>query len=225
MIIGAGYDTSADIWSVACLAYELATGDYLFDPKKSKAFSRDEDHLARIIELLGPIPLPLILCGKFSKKYFTHLGICLFVNYNIICSSINQPIGDLRLQVERYSLFQLLTERHNWPTRIAKLFAEFLLMMLNTDPDQRATASECLQHPFMRESFDFSELQNHYERESYYSRESGGGSSYQSSASGGGDIVDDSVIGPPHPHYPFVSPHASHHHPVHASSQNADREC
>jgi len=30
VIIGAGYDTSADIWSVACMAFELATGEYLF---------------------------------------------------------------------------------------------------------------------------------------------------------------------------------------------------
>ncbi len=87
--------------------------------------------------------------------------------------------GDLRLQVERYSLFQLLTERQNWPSRIAKLFGDFMLMMLNSDPSRRATAAECLQHPFMRETFDFSELQNRYERESYYSRSS----SYQSSAS------------------------------------------
>lgn len=53
-------------------------------------------------------------------------------------------------------------------------------MMLNSDPNRRATAAECLQHPFMRETFDFSELQNRYERESY-SRSS----SYQSSASDG----------------------------------------
>lgn len=94
---------------------------------------------------------------------------------------LSSHLGELRLQVERYSLFQLLTERQNWPSRIAKLFADFLLMMLNSDPNRRATAAECLQHPFMREKFDFSELQNRYERESYYSRSS----SYQSSASEG----------------------------------------
>ena len=81
--------------------------------------------------------------------------------------------------MDRYSLFQLLTERQNWPSRIAKLFADFLLMMLNGDPSRRATASECLQHPFMRETFDFSELQTRYERESFYSRST----SFQSSGS------------------------------------------
>ena len=38
VIIGAGYDTAADIWSYACLVFELLTGELLFDPRtKSSA--------------------------------------------------------------------------------------------------------------------------------------------------------------------------------------------
>merc|ERR1719160_63882 len=40
-IIAAGYDTSTDIWSLACMIFELVTGDYLFDPKASEEYPRD----------------------------------------------------------------------------------------------------------------------------------------------------------------------------------------
>lgn len=41
-IIGAAYDTSADMWSTACLIFELLTGDYLFEPKSGEKYSKDE---------------------------------------------------------------------------------------------------------------------------------------------------------------------------------------
>ena len=34
-------------------------------------YSRDEDHLAHIIELLGPIPRGIAKSGKYSKEFFT----------------------------------------------------------------------------------------------------------------------------------------------------------
>ena len=34
--------TLADMWSVACMAFELATGDLLFDPRSGKDYGRDE---------------------------------------------------------------------------------------------------------------------------------------------------------------------------------------
>lgn len=40
VLLGAGYSTSADIWSTACMAFELATGDYLFEPHSGADYSR-----------------------------------------------------------------------------------------------------------------------------------------------------------------------------------------
>eukprot|EP00484_Ammonia_sp_Unknown_P019324 CAMPEP_0197038032 /NCGR_PEP_ID=MMETSP1384-20130603/15083_1 /TAXON_ID=29189 /ORGANISM="Ammonia sp." /LENGTH=1212 /DNA_ID=CAMNT_0042468423 /DNA_START=30 /DNA_END=3668 /DNA_ORIENTATION=- len=58
-ILQVGYDTKVDIWSHACMIFELITGDYLFDPREKEitkddaGYSRDEDHLALIGELCG----------------------------------------------------------------------------------------------------------------------------------------------------------------------------
>ncbi|RWW49489.1 hypothetical protein BHE74_00044402 [Ensete ventricosum] len=42
VIIGLGYSFSVDMWSFACIAFELATGDLLFAPKNSPEFTEDE---------------------------------------------------------------------------------------------------------------------------------------------------------------------------------------
>jgi hypothetical protein len=55
-------------------AFELATGDYLFEPHSGEAYSRDEDHLAHIIELLGTIPRHIMFSGKYSREFFNKKG-------------------------------------------------------------------------------------------------------------------------------------------------------
>uniref|UniRef100_A0A1I8AXF2 non-specific serine/threonine protein kinase n=1 Tax=Meloidogyne hapla TaxID=6305 RepID=A0A1I8AXF2_MELHA len=70
VIIGASYNQAADIWSIACMAFELATGDYLFEPHSGTTYSRDEDHLAHIIELLGSIPPTVFKKGEHWREFF-----------------------------------------------------------------------------------------------------------------------------------------------------------
>lgn len=52
-MLGIDYDTSADLWSFACMIFELITGDFLFDPRKGEldkndqpCYSKTDDHLA-----------------------------------------------------------------------------------------------------------------------------------------------------------------------------------
>ncbi len=49
-------------------------GDYLFEPHSGEDYSRDEDHLAHIMELIGPIPKSVALAGKFSREFFKKSG-------------------------------------------------------------------------------------------------------------------------------------------------------
>lgn len=44
------------MWSLACVVFELVTGDLLFDPRSGDKWDRDEDHLALFMELMGRMP-------------------------------------------------------------------------------------------------------------------------------------------------------------------------
>ena len=47
VILGSKWGISADVWSVACVIFELITGgDYLFDPASGSRYSKDDDHIA-----------------------------------------------------------------------------------------------------------------------------------------------------------------------------------
>ena len=54
--------------------FELLTGDYLFDPHPGTRYNKDDDHIAQVIELMGPFPRSIALSGKFSSDIFTRKG-------------------------------------------------------------------------------------------------------------------------------------------------------
>ncbi|XP_041801202.1 SRSF protein kinase 1a isoform X2 [Chelmon rostratus] len=132
VLIGSGYSTPADIWSTACMAFELATGDYLFEPHSGEDYSRDEDHIALIIELLGSVPRKLIMTGKYSKDFFTKKGDLKHIT-----------------KLKPWGLLEVLIDKYEWPREEAECFADFLIPMLELIPEKRATAAECLRHPWL----------------------------------------------------------------------------
>ena len=114
------------------MAFELATGDYLFYPNADDDYSKDEDHLALIIELLGEIPKDVVASGKISHKYFSE----------------TEGLRNIK-KLKPWSLCNVLVEKYLWGPLEARDFAEFLNSMLAFDPKERATAAECLLHPWL----------------------------------------------------------------------------
>lgn len=84
VILGSKYSTSADLWSFACICFELATGDVLFDPHSGDNFDRDEVWM----HLCSGLFQFLCVC-VFQVKLFEMLGCCIYIDpYFSLCKSL-----------------------------------------------------------------------------------------------------------------------------------------
>ncbi|CAD7926910.1 unnamed protein product [Amoebophrya sp. A25] len=175
VLIGAPYDTSTDLWSSACMFFELLTGDFLFDPKSSNSWSTDEDQLALMVELLGDFPPPEWL---FSSKHWDEFF---------------QESGDRMIHIRNLQFWpmdRVLHEKYKFSEEDSTLFADFLLSMLRWRPEDRVTAEQALLHPFLQGEDDMPDDQNfmNVKEDSASDREGHGhGGSYH----GRGEHADD----------------------------------
>ncbi|GAM17929.1 hypothetical protein SAMD00019534_011040 [Acytostelium subglobosum LB1] len=135
-IVRSKWSVQVDIWSAACMAFELATGDHLFKPKAGNTFNKSDDHLALMIELLGKFPKSVVSLGSKSKEFFTQKG----------------ELRNIPQLGEQWPLYNVLTEKYKFGHQEATEFVEFLTPMLHYMPERRATAKDCLNHPFLKDT-------------------------------------------------------------------------
>ncbi|EJD48527.1 kinase-like protein [Auricularia subglabra TFB-10046 SS5] len=134
VIMGAKWGPSVDIWSAACLIFELITGgDILFQPVATEQYTKDDDHLAQIAELCGDFPRAVTRGAYFERDFFDARGAL-------------KNITRLRY----WPLADVLREKYMFSRERANEIAAFLSPMLDLHPDRRATAEEMLRHPWLR---------------------------------------------------------------------------
>ncbi|KAK3657484.1 serine/threonine protein kinase, CMGC [Elasticomyces elasticus] len=132
VILGAKWGASTDVWSMACMVFELITGDYLFDPQSGTKYGKDDDHIAQIIELLGTFPKALCGSGKWSQEIFNRKGELRNIH-----------------RLRHWALPDVLREKYHFSIEEAKRIADFLLPMLELLPAERANAGGQSNHAFV----------------------------------------------------------------------------
>jgi len=137
VIIGSEWDATADMWSIGCIFFELLTSDVLFEPaERPGAWSRDDDHICQMIELLGHLSPEFALSGDYSKDIFRSDGITL---RNVPTSKMSPwPMMDVFMQKYRYE------QDH------ATKLTEFLLPFLRLEPKQRTSAQDALRLDWLK---------------------------------------------------------------------------
>jgi len=150
-VLKAEHGAPSDIWSAACMLYELATGEVLFEPsyekveaQRHKAYSHfnnkdkcqlDLEHLHLFVGRLGEIPRPVAESGENTKNLFDRDG----------------NLRSIALGNEAFvSLKDRLLEKSKFGEVEAEEFADFLGKMLIYDPRKRKTARQSLRHKFLK---------------------------------------------------------------------------
>lgn len=116
------------------MAFELATGDCLFNPQPTENHSTDEHHIAQIIQVFGDIPTYIAFSGTHSVEFFNNTG------------KLNREIN-----LQSCNLHDMLRIKYDWNVVDSQDFTNFLTPMLFYDPNRRATAYDCFSHPWLAE--------------------------------------------------------------------------
>lgn len=147
------------MWSLGCVAAELFLGLPLF-PAAS-----ERDLLARIMEVLGPLPDHILDKAKHNTKYYRKVDDPTGSRYQFLSETdfekqnkISHPSGKryfkhLKLAdiIGAYPHRSGMSEEEQGPENEQRLsFTDFLLGVLDVDPHTRWTPHQAALHPFVR---------------------------------------------------------------------------
>ena len=154
VLIGVNYNETSDIWSLACMVFELVTGDFLFQPEKGQTFTKNDDHVAKFIQTLGKMPKNFAKRGEYYNKFFTKEGKMRRVK-----------------DIKYIPLKEIFVKKYHFKENEAQALTDFLLPMLEFYPERRATARDLLRHPWLTMPPNYDYLMSEAEIFRMYSKE------------------------------------------------------
>ncbi|KAF1841371.1 kinase domain-containing protein [Cucurbitaria berberidis CBS 394.84] len=130
----------ADVWNVGAMIWDLYEDKHLFHgnhPEDGRYMTKC--HLAEVVAMLGPPPGDLLERGSRSKEFFDKEGTLLNAQTrgNWIA---DVPIPELTLESLEENLEQ----------EAKREFLEFVRCMLQWSPEDRKTAKQLLEHPWLK---------------------------------------------------------------------------
>ena len=144
VILGCRYDYKIDMWSLGCILAEIYTGNVLFQNDSIQSM------LARIIGICGPIPNWMYEKGKLVNDFFTKEKL-LYMEPN--ATDNNESVNQTSPQERGKKVHILVPKRSSLRKRIRtnnEQFFSFLSGLLKIDPNDRLSAKEALNHPFIK---------------------------------------------------------------------------
>ncbi|KAG6204245.1 hypothetical protein E4U35_003552 [Claviceps purpurea] len=139
--LGAPWDTGVDIWNLGCLIIEFTHGSVMFreTPSKKGIRTLEDDHLAKIVEILGPIPPNLLMKGRRTAELLDEQGKFLRIPKLSLASLKRVLNGDI----------MPLMKPPDMPDDEIDVFIDFVRGMLQIDPMARKSAAQLLQHEWL----------------------------------------------------------------------------
>ena len=137
IILGADFGPRADVWSLGCVAFELVTGRFLFDPKASPLVSSEEtmdaQHIIEMSALIGSPPTDWLrkTNGVYCDRFFTSRWS---FRYNEMARFSRNFEGEVAERLGSLS---------------ARTFMSFLRACIAWDPTRRQSPKQLLKHKWL----------------------------------------------------------------------------
>ncbi|KUM55653.1 hypothetical protein ACN42_g11594 [Penicillium freii] len=155
VILGYGWDSSADIWNFGVLVWNIIEGTELFTQVEDANGRYDpKSHLAEMIALLGPPPKEVIERADYMSQ--VEYASTISIEVGKPCKNAREIFGGPYFDKEGKFLHQELIPNRKLEDTIPsiddserELFLSFARDMLTWVPSERKTARELTEHPFL----------------------------------------------------------------------------